>query len=68
MFGSRSRFTKDFNPSCTTAGKATIANCFRKANILAENQVALEDSNDLFKVLQENLTELLQSSPDLFLD
>ena len=37
-----------------------------KAKISAENQVdALEDSKDTFKVLQENLTELQQSNPDL---
>ena len=52
--------------SWNSVGKATIVNCFRKAKILAENQVdALEDSNDLFKALQENLIELRQSNPDL---
>ena len=40
-----------------------------KAKISAENQVdALEDSKDTFKVLQENLTELQQSNPDLVPD
>ena len=55
--------------SWNNVGKATIVNCFRKAKISAENQVdALEDSNDPFKALQENLTELRQSNPDLVPD
>ena len=52
--------------SQNNVGKATIVNCFWKAKISAENQVdALEDSDDPFKALQENLTELRQSNPDL---
>ena len=36
---------------------------------MAENQVdALEDSDDPFKALQKNLTELRQSTPDLVPD
>ena len=55
--------------SWNNVGKATIVNCFRKAKISAENQVdALEDSDDPFKALQENLTELRQSNPDLVPD
>ena len=70
--GSRSRFTKDFNPSCTkllvaswkNVGKATVVNYFRKAKISVENQVdALEDSDDPFKALQ---VDGLEDSNDPF--
>ena len=55
--------------SWNNVGKTTIVNCFRKAKISAENQVdALEDSDDPFKSLQENLTELRESNPDLVPD
>ena len=47
-------------------GKATIFNCFRKAKISTEHQVdTLEDRDDPFKALQENLTKQRQSNPDL---
>ena len=52
--------------SWNNVGKATVVNCFQKAKISTENQVdGLEDSDDSFKALQENLTELRQSNPDL---
>ena len=55
--------------SWNSVGKATIVTCFRKAKILAENQVdALEDSDCPFEALQENFTELWQSNPDLVPD
>ena len=45
--------------SWNNVGKATIVNCFQKAKILAKNQVdALEDTDNPFKGLQENLTQL----------
>ena len=52
--------------SRNNVGKVTIVNCFQKAKISAENQV--EGRDDPFKALQENLTELRQSNPDLVPD
>ena len=46
--------------------KVTIVNCFQIAKISAENQV--EGRDNPFKALQENLTELRQSNPDLVPD
>ena len=52
--------------SWKNVSKATIANCFRKVKISAENQVdALEDSDNRFKALLDNLIELRQCNPDL---
>lgn len=46
--------------------KATIANCFRKAKILKENQNnAVADIDDPFRGLQEDLYKLRQCHRDL---
>ena len=46
--------------------KTTIVNCFGKAKISAKDQVNVaEDSDDLFKELQNHLTELRKIDPTL---
>ena len=46
--------------------KTTIVNCFGKAKISAKNQVnAAEDSDDPFKELENDLTELRKIDPTL---
>ena len=46
--------------------KTTIVNCFGKAKISAKDQVnAAEDSDDLFKELENDLTELRKIDPTL---
>ena len=46
--------------------KTTIVNCFGKANISAKDQVnAAEDSDDPFKELENDLTELRKIDPTL---
>ena len=46
--------------------KATAFNCFQRVNVFQENKNdTFEDSNNLFKVFQDNLTELPRSNYSL---
>ena len=46
--------------------KATVFNGFQRANLFRENKIdAVENSNNLFEALQDNLTELPRSNLNL---
>ena len=49
--------------------KETVVNCFRKAKISAEDQIdAVEDNDDPFKNLNDDLAELKEKDPSLLPD
>ena len=49
--------------------KETVVNCFRKAKISAEDQIdAVEDNDDPFKDLNDDLAELKEKDPSLLPD
>lgn len=49
--------------------KETVVNCFRKAKISAEDQIdAIEDNDDPFKDLNDDLAELKEKDPSLLPD
>ena len=48
--------------------KQTIRNCFRKADIGKAQQSALNDNDDPFKILLEDISALQERSPKLVPD